>query len=271
MPSAESGSATLTDDQSLQQTDTFYDYQDYEEEVNYTTTTATTTTSTEPSTTSTTDAPTTTPSLQKLEYVMTICLLLKNDFNIFFYGCFSRYVDQSPNELSSTVSPTTIQLDKHISYSSTESYASNPSSTSSRPPLEDRSPTEVAEDEDVLRLLGQIEADVPRIQKPYSAKSSSSSLLANRNSVFLPRIRRDTIVEMMAKPRRNRTRSGTGRRVTTTTQPTVVVSTVLTASPAPADDNGPFTCVGRIIGGFYADISSGCRRFYTCSLGKKNR
>ena len=89
VPSAESGSATLTDDQSLQQTDTFYDYQDYEEEVNYTTTTtAATTTSTDPSTTSTTDAPTTTPSLQKLEYVVTICLFLKNDFNILFSTVF---------------------------------------------------------------------------------------------------------------------------------------------------------------------------------------
>ena len=36
-------------------------------------------------------------------------------------------------------------------------------------------------------------------------------------------------------------------------------------------DEASFSCVGRVQGGFYADVESGCRRFHICGLGKKNR
>lgn len=138
------------------------------------------------------------------------------------------------------------------------------SSLARRP--DERAASQIAEDEDVLRLLGQIEADVPRIPSK------------NRN-LFAPRIRRNvvtttTTVQPSLAPRRNRTRRPGGRRPVgsgySTTLPTAETQTEL-ASPIPVDDKGPFTCTGRITGGFYADISSGCRRFYICGVGKKNR
>lgn len=134
------------------------------------------------------------------------------------------------------------------------------SSTSRRP--DERAASDIAEDEDVLRLLGQIEADVPRI--PSFSKSGGS-----RNSVLVPRIRRD-VIEPTEPPKRNRTRRPGTRRPISTTLPTAQIQTE-PASPIPVDNKGPFTCTGRITGGFYADISSGCSRFFICGVGKKNR
>ena len=128
---------------------------------------------------------------------------------------------------------------------------------------------EIAADEDVARILGQIEADVPRI--PSFGKSASGG---RSSSVFVPRIRRDVVTETTttAPPRRNRTRRPGQRRGNySTTLPTAQQVRTEMASPVPADDTGPFTCVGRIVGGFYADVSSGCRRFFICGVGKKNR
>lgn len=176
----------------------------------------------------------------------------------------SRSFSQPQNELSassSTLSPQLIH------------FTSSPLPTELQPEPETpqpRRPSEIAEDEDVLRLLGQIEADVPRI--PLFVKSSSGS---RGNNVFVPRVRRDADVVVVASstpgPRRNRTRKpGTGRRPNSSTTLRYASESQIPAA-IPVDDKGPFTCIGRINGGFYADVSSGCRRFYTCGVGKKNR
>ncbi|KAI9550567.1 hypothetical protein GHT06_005069 [Daphnia sinensis] len=243
VPSGEAGS--FADEHNVQQTDTFYDYADYDEVVPVTSTatststetivttsteaTTTTTTTTAPTTTTTTDPPTS-PIIPELP-------------------TFS----EQPNELSSSTLPPP-------PHSTTELIE--------QPEAPPRRPSDIAEDEDVLRLLGQIEADVPRI--PFFGKSSSG----NRN-VFHPRIRRDAVEEYSSStpaPRRNRTRRpGTGRRGYSSTTLRYSTETASTPSPIPVDNTGPFTCIGRINGGFYADVSSGCRRFYTCGVGKKNR
>lgn len=244
VPSGEAGS--FADEHNVQQTDTFYDYADYDEVVPVTSTATSTSTetivmtsseapATEATTTSTTTTTTTDPPTSPI---------------ILELPTFS----EPPNELSSsTFSPPLIH--------STTELNEQPEA----PPA--RRPSDIAEDEDVLRLLGQIEADVPRI--PFFGKSSSGS-----RSVFHPRIRRDTVESSSstAGPRRNRTRRpGTGRRGYNSTTLRYSTETVSTPSPIPVDNTGPFTCIGRINGGFYADVSSGCRRFYTCGVGKKNR
>ncbi|XP_057373388.1 uncharacterized protein LOC130694335 [Daphnia carinata] len=234
VPSGEAGS--FADEHNVQQTDTFYDYADYDDVAPVTLTATSTstepmTTSTEPTTTTTiattttTTDPPTSPVIPELP-------------------TFS----EPPNELSSSTLPPPR------------------STTEVQPEVPSRRPSDIAEDEDVLRLLGQIEADVPRI--PFFGKPSSGS-----RGAFHPRIRRDAVEPSSTPtPKRNRTRRpGTGRRVYNSTTLRYASETVPTPSPTPADNTGPFTCIGRINGGFYADVSSGCRRFYTCGVGKKNR
>ena len=175
----------------------------------------------------------------------------------------SRSFSQPQNELSASSSTLSPQL---IHFTSPLPTELQPEPVTPQP----RRPSEIAEDEDVLRLLGQIEADVPRI--PLFVKSSSGS---RGNNVFVPRVRRDADVVVVASstpgPRRNRTRKpGTGRRPNSSTTLRYASESQIPAA-IPVDDKGPFTCIGRINGGFYADVSSGCRRFYTCGVGKKNR
>ncbi|XP_046440723.1 mucin-5AC-like isoform X2 [Daphnia pulex] len=259
VPSGEAGS--FADEQNLQQTDTFYDYADYDEVV---TSTVASTTST--AGTTSTPAPTTTETTTTAEATTTTT---NSPAPTTVEPPTSPIISQLPsfsqpqNELSapSTLAPPLI----HSSPTTAPEF--QPAQEIPQPRL----PSEIAEDEDVLRLLGQIEADVPRI--PSFGKSSGGS----RANVFVPRVRReDAVTSSTPGPRRNRTRKpGTGRRGNnpTTLRYTSETQTGIVSTPAAitVDDKGPFTCIGRINGGFYADVSSGCRRFYTCGVGKKNR
>lgn len=140
--------------------------------------------------------------------------------------------------------------------------------TSHQPDIRVRPQSDITDEEDVLSLLEQIKVDVPRI--PSFTKSSSS----HRNNIFVPRIRRDVVMEptTVSTPRRNRTRkTGAGRRAGYSSTSSTVRTRSDIAPSTPLGDKGAFSCAGRVTGGFYADVSSGCRRFFICTLGKKNR
>lgn len=184
---------------------------------------------------------------------------------------------------------------------------SNNSTTTTRPPTTaaHKSAAQIQEDEDVYELLGQIEADVPRIRSRPQHMSSN---------VFVPRFKRQAEpVKTRVRTRTNPTSSSTAStgssssqrsRVRTTTteiplsldeelteapatrSPTsrrnrvrsTTTTTTTTESPpveepetAPVPDGSHFDCTGRIMGGFYADVQNGCRQFHICGLGKKNR
>ena len=119
------------------------------------------------------------------------------------------------------------------------------------------------EEKDILELLEQIEADVPRIP---SFKSRT--------------FRRDVSASLAAVPaapesvrmRGRRRRIGARRRpidsvpVTTTAPPATEMAATEVAPPVTS-----FSCTGRIVGGLYADVEAHCTVFHICAQGKKNR
>lgn len=117
-----------------------------------------------------------------------------------------------------------------------------------RPEL--RTPSELAEDEDLREILEQIEADVPRIQSIGRSASTSRRF---------PRQERNKRDDAPTAPKRKRRPSNRSNR----TEPPMAVRT--------GSDDQSFNCAGRVQGGFYADVPSGCRKFHICGLGKKNR
>jgi len=183
---------------------------------------------------------------------------------------------------------------------------SNDSTTTIRPPTTTahRSAAQIQEDEDVYELLGQIEADVPRIRSRPQHMSSN---------VFVPRFKRQAEpVKTRVRAKTNPTSSATTGssssqrvrvRTTTTTEIPLPLEEELTEAPATRSptsrrnrvrsttttttttesppieepeagavpDGSHFDCTGRIMGGFYADVQNGCRQFHICGLGKKNR
>lgn len=134
-----------------------------------------------------------------------------------------------------------------------------------RPFVPQQRPTgRTQEDVDVLKLLDQIEGDVPRIPSTHGAKQQQP---ARSNNVFIPRFKREASDD--SATRRNKTRR-TGQRRSNRTR----LQPPTTSAPIPSleeIDEASFSCVGRVQGGFYADLTSGCRRFHICGLGKKNR
>jgi hypothetical protein len=124
------------------------------------------------------------------------------------------------------------------------------------------------EEKDILELLEQIEADVPRIP---SFKSRT--------------FRRDVSAALAAVPaspesvrmRGRRRRIGARRRpidsvpVTTTAPPATELATTEVAPPVTDFPVTSFSCAGRIVGGLYADVEAHCNVFHICAQGKKNR
>ena len=118
------------------------------------------------------------------------------------------------------------------------------------------------EDVDLVKLLDQIEGDVPRIPSAHGAKQQ-----ARPGNVFVPRFKRQKSND---SERRNKTRR-TGQRRSNRTRQTTSSTRAPSHLSTDEIDEASFSCVGRVQGGFYADVDSGCRRFHICGLGKKNR
>lgn len=117
-------------------------------------------------------------------------------------------------------------------------------------------------EEDVFDILFQIEADVQRIRPSQRIRRSDPATPTDAGDAAQSPVRTSTLRPM----RKKIVRQGRPRNATTT-PPTAGVVT----SPTYDDIKSNFSCAGRVIGGLYADVESGCRLFHICAQGKKNR